>query len=183
MQISKISLLICGIALCSTLVGYAEDNPAQAAARKALEQKMSEMEKSACCPATNASACCLANPSGDNEAQAKARIALKEKMAEIGTAAAPACCMASQSGDNEAQVKARAALKEKMVELGAPVAPASAPVVQAKSESGVVLPTPPPLPIKASKEARLQELLAQYKADQITPQAYHEQRAAILAEP
>jgi len=40
----------------------------------------------------------------------------------------------------------------------------------------------PALPISGSKEARLAALLQQYKADQITPQQYHEQRAKIIAE-
>jgi len=42
---------------------------------------------------------------------------------------------------------------------------------------------PPPSPISSAKEARLAELLRKYKADEITPQQYHEQRAKILAEP
>jgi len=33
------------------------------------------------------------------------------------------------------------------------------------------------------KEAQLQALLARYKADLITPEQYHKQRAAILAQP
>lgn len=41
----------------------------------------------------------------------------------------------------------------------------------------------PPLPISASKEDRLNALLQKYKMDQITPEEYHQQRAAILAEP
>ncbi len=41
----------------------------------------------------------------------------------------------------------------------------------------------PSLPISMSKEAQLQALLAQYKADQITPEQYFKQRAAILAQP
>jgi len=41
----------------------------------------------------------------------------------------------------------------------------------------------PPLPISASKQERLEALLVKYKADQITPEEYHQQRAAILAEP
>jgi hypothetical protein len=41
----------------------------------------------------------------------------------------------------------------------------------------------PALPIAASKEERLQALLAKYKADQISPEEYHQQRAAILAAP
>ena len=41
----------------------------------------------------------------------------------------------------------------------------------------------PALPISATKQQRLDALLSQYKADQITPEQYHTQRAAILAEP
>ena len=41
----------------------------------------------------------------------------------------------------------------------------------------------PALPITASKEDRLAALLMKYKADQISPEEYHTQRAAILAEP
>jgi hypothetical protein len=37
--------------------------------------------------------------------------------------------------------------------------------------------------VTQSKEARLQALLVSYKADKITPEEYHKQRAAILAEP
>ena len=41
----------------------------------------------------------------------------------------------------------------------------------------------PPTPLPASKESRLADLLRQYKADTITPEQYHIQRAKILAEP
>jgi archaellum component FlaD/FlaE len=41
----------------------------------------------------------------------------------------------------------------------------------------------PPLPISADKQARLKDLTEKYKADQITPAQYHEQRAKILAGP
>ena len=54
-------------------------------------------------------------------------------------------------------------------------------------------PTPPSVSLPAlqgpatglssTKEQKLNELLNQYRADQITPQQYHEQRAKILAEP
>ena len=45
-------------------------------------------------------------------------------------------------------------------------------------------PMPPPsLPISAPKAQRLQQLLEQYKADMVTPEQYHDQRAKILAEP
>jgi hypothetical protein len=41
----------------------------------------------------------------------------------------------------------------------------------------------PAAPISAAKEAQLQALLAKYKAEQITPEAYYKQRAEILAQP
>jgi hypothetical protein len=50
----------------------------------------------------------------------------------------------------------------------------------------VVTPTTEPTipsPFSASKQQRLAELLERYKADAITPQEYHTQRAAIIAEP
>ena len=39
------------------------------------------------------------------------------------------------------------------------------------------------LPISATKQEQLQALLVKYKADQITPDEYQTQRAAILAQP
>jgi cell wall-associated NlpC family hydrolase len=41
----------------------------------------------------------------------------------------------------------------------------------------------PPLPISAEKQQALSDLLAKYKADEVTPEQYHEQRAKILAGP
>ncbi len=42
---------------------------------------------------------------------------------------------------------------------------------------------PPPLPINAAKQAHLDALLESYKADKISSEEYHTQRAAILAAP
>jgi hypothetical protein len=41
----------------------------------------------------------------------------------------------------------------------------------------------PLLPVSATQQAQLQALLAKYKANQITPEEYHNQRAEILAQP
>jgi hypothetical protein len=41
----------------------------------------------------------------------------------------------------------------------------------------------PDLPISADKQQRLADLLQKYKADEISPEQYHQQRAKILAEP
>ena len=42
---------------------------------------------------------------------------------------------------------------------------------------------PPASPVSSDKATRLAELLRKYKADEITPEEYHQQRAKILAEP
>ncbi len=41
----------------------------------------------------------------------------------------------------------------------------------------------PPVTLSADKQARLADLLRQYKADIISPEQYHAQRAKILSEP
>jgi type IV secretory pathway VirB10-like protein len=41
----------------------------------------------------------------------------------------------------------------------------------------------PPLPVSAEKEQKLSDLLRRYKADEVTPEQYQEQRAKILAGP
>jgi hypothetical protein len=41
----------------------------------------------------------------------------------------------------------------------------------------------PPTGLSAAKQQKLDQLLQLYRADQITPQEYHDQRAKILAEP
>jgi hypothetical protein len=41
----------------------------------------------------------------------------------------------------------------------------------------------PPVTISAAKQQELAALLARYKADKITPEEYHTERAKILAEP
>jgi hypothetical protein len=41
----------------------------------------------------------------------------------------------------------------------------------------------PPSSLSAAKQQKLDELLQQYRADQLSPQQYHEQRAKVLSEP
>ena len=112
--------------------------------------------------------------------------------------------------DNPAQAAAREALMKQMDQVQAPERPPAAPAVPATKPAAPAAPAPaaapvviitnparpaavtpsgpvpivtPALPISMTKEQRLQALLGQYKSDQITPEQYHTQRAAILAEP
>ncbi|MGA3283118.1 MAG: hypothetical protein ABSD57_01490 [Verrucomicrobiota bacterium] len=122
----------------------------------------------------------------DAEAQAKARTALDQKMSELNQqnwatpAAVPAASPAPQT-----QPVAISPVK--------PAPPAVKPEVMSPAnqinanfpgkELGLKPIQAPPLPISAAKEAQLQALLGRYKADQITPEQYHTERAKILAEP
>lgn len=119
--------------------------------------------------------------------------------------AAPVLPAEPLQSDTDAVAKARAALRAKMLELDAQQAAAAStipggttasqaaaaapgqPIFSAPPGSpdstGVGALAPPPSPIPATKEMRLADLLRKYKADEITPEQYHTQRAAILAEP
>jgi len=137
----------------------------------------------------------------DTEAQARARQALHQLL--YGTQApqpsapvtvavpsipetAPVETWNPLAADNAAQARARETLWQEMRRLDAqqggvsPYAglkePGSAPVAFKPVD------VPPP-PFSGAKAERLGELLRRYRADQITPEEYHRQRTAILAEP
>ncbi len=106
--------------------------------------------------------------------------------------ASATCCTAAPTntiGDNPAQAAARQALSQKLFEAGT-ATPAQADVTTKAEASKPKLgkdelpPIPAPAsPLPATKEAKLEALLIQYKADLISPAEYHKQRAAILAQP
>jgi hypothetical protein len=103
------------------------------------------------------------------------------------------------AADDSQTEQLRAALRARMAqEAAAPSTPpevatqasyvrpvvSSRQTVSAKSApQAVFLPVAPPSSLPATKEARLAQLLQQYKADQITPEQYHLERAKIIAEP
>jgi hypothetical protein len=94
------------------------------------------------------------------------------------------------AADAETIAKARAAMEQKMKELLAQQ-PAEAPAAPPPSRKPATLKGAPGFPpiqgpppaISADKQGRLDELLRKYRADQITPEEYHQQRAKIIAEP
>ena len=79
--------------------------------------------------------------------------------------------------DNAAAEKQRAAMRQTIA--AEPVAPAPAPGATAMVASQPAIPSA----FNSSQQERLAALLQQYKADQVTPQEYHKQRAAIIAAP
>lgn len=183
---------------------------AQARALEALRQKMHEGQpQQPAAPATVATPAAppppitpvtppapapVAGParSADHDAQARALEALRQSMnagqvQQPGTPPpAPAATGSPGATDSSAQVRAQQALEQKMRELDArqPVAPLVTTPVAPTFPTVAFKPIEPlPSPVSGPKAQRLAELLRQYRADQITPEDYHKQRAAILAEP
>ncbi len=79
--------------------------------------------------------------------------------------------------DNPAAEKQRAAMRQTIAAES--VSPTPAPGATAMVASQPAIPSA----FNSAQQERLAALLQQYKADQITPQDYHKQRAAIIAAP
>ena len=139
---------------------------------------------------------------------AKARDALQQKMAEVRAQqpaepvapapvpaapsspvpifhpvpeAAPSAAPQPSPGAGEAREKAEKAARAQAQPQPKPPKP--------PKESPALKPSPafkaleaPVLPISADKQQRLAELLRKYKADELTPEQYHAERAKILTE-
>jgi hypothetical protein len=132
----------------------AQDNSAQAAARQALEQKIKDLD---------------ANPPAATPPPASVS-AVPVRTAAVATpvvVAAQKKDTKKKAAKNEAkkQVRAVETIKSTMT---AQTPTITAPVVDSFTRS---------------KQDKLNQLLTQYKADLITPQQYHQQRAALLAKP
>jgi hypothetical protein len=206
MRIPKSVSLSCALALC--LSGWAVravDTEAQAKARAALREKLAApdaADRAPVFPPENAEAVAKARgalrqkmdelnaadwapvfPPENAEAVAKAREALHERMAREG-----AVTVVTPTPPKEVAPPVSPAPPTRPPQ---PVAerPAPKPTEVKPYRKGALTPPgfkpleSPPSPLSAGKEARLAELLEQYKADKITPEEYHAKRAAILAEP
>jgi FtsZ-interacting cell division protein ZipA len=206
MQTSKFSVVICALIACAPLTMRATDTPAQAAARAVVEAKLKELDGAAATatPATAAVAAPASvapvaatepamKPVNQTKAE-KAAAKLKAKQdaekaaADLKAQKQAAKMEAARMEADKAAAKKQAAEKAKAERAAAKAklttpAPTQAAKVDAGSDIGLKLAATPTLPIGSSKEARLQALLAKYQADQISPEDYHKQRAAILAEP
>ena len=194
MQISKFPVWVCALALCGGVALHAQDNAAQAAARAALLQKMNELDANPSAAMTPAPAPAPAPTPAPVPAQPTAVPVVAAPAAPVveitptpAIVSPAAVASPAPAVDTAAQTATRAALLQKMNDLGGTSAPApqpsatvSAPPVKTAPAQPDVAPAPP---IAASKEQKLAWLLGLYKSNQLTPQQYHEQRAAILAEP
>ena len=123
------------------------------------------------------------------EAQAKAEKKAAEAKAAADAAAQKAAAAqaraekqaAEKAAQERAIQEAKAAAERAKIAQGNEVKAASAPYPG--KELGFPPIQAPPLPYSADKQAQLDALLVKYQADQISPEEYHKQRAAILAQP
>jgi len=168
----------------------ADKAAADAAAAKAADDQKVNAEKAAIAAATM--------PSTNAEAQVQTTTAtatnstvLNYQWTPNGTnvsgatnswASTPAAENQSATETKKEKKKKKEKEKEENDQAQAAAA-ANTAVQQPGTEIGMKPVAAPPLPISASKQDRLAALLQKYQADQITPDEYHSQRAAILAEP
>ena len=209
MQTCKYLSAICAVALLSGAISLrADETEAQIKAREALRQKMAELEAQG-----NPKPAVPAPVVAPKAAPTPPPVVVtpppplppppapKVKPAPVVVAPPPVTPPPAPvvvREDPATVERTRAALRQKMSELDAqqgitaptvvapyaakPNTPAAHTVVRAEIPPAQPI-TPPPSPISATKEGRLAELLQKYKADAVSPEQYHTQRAAILAEP
>ena len=156
MQISKLFPVVCTVAFCASFIAVrAQDNPAQAAARAALMEKMNELEAQ---PAQPAPPPIVVTPSGATRVQPSqpTNVVVVPPPAVPAKPAVPApetkpmpATEAVQTkpatSDAEAQAKARAALEHKMSELNQQnwATPAVAPAAPPAPRPGAIQPATP----------------------------------------
>ncbi len=198
MQTLKISVVLCAFVACAPLTMRATDTPAQAAARAQVEAKLKELDgQPAANHATAPAAVVIApKPAAHTEPVMKPINKPKANPSEAADAKAKAKAdkAAADLKARQDADKAAADLKAQKQAAKAAAAKAKADQAAAKTKKeinsadvgkdiGLQPIAAPALPIAASKEARLQALLEKYQSDQLSPEDYHKQRAAILAAP
>ncbi len=115
----------------------------------------------------------------DSAAAERMKAALQQKMAELDTKPTPVVVAPAPAAKPAPVAKPQPKVVVAPAKPVAPVAPVSPAVVVTPAPAKIEAPASP-LPV--TKQDRLAELLGRYKADQVTAQDYHAQRAAILAE-
>jgi hypothetical protein len=151
-----------------------QDDPETAGLRDALRARM---EKEG--PSQEPLVAVTAPVGQDDPETAKLRDALHARMGKEGTSQEPVLAVTLPVGKDTPDIaKLRDALHARMEKVRLYANTKSA----RPNESEYVPLVAPPLPISEIKQQRLQQLLAQYKADWITPQEYHIQRATIIGE-
>ena len=175
MQFSKFMPLVCAAIICAGFISArADDSPAQAAARAALNEKMRELDAQQASTNAETPPAIVVTPSGamqeqpsqpaaatitpaqpapsaasaDSEAQARALQALQQKMSQLDKQ--QPLETTTTSSDTAAQAAARAALDQKMREMDAEQASTNAETSLAvKITPSIAAPEQPSHPVEA----------------------------------
>lgn len=122
-------------------------------------------------------------PTADPEATAKMRAALEKRLNELDSQEAQA-----PRSQPEEPVRTTQHIQHVQAQPVTQPRTTSAPPPPSRPERPVASKSFPPLtgpesPLSMDKQQRLAELLRKYRADEITPEQYHAERARILGEP
>src|SRR5262249_3441876 len=148
--------------------GTAKTTPEQSdRLRQAVRDRISELNAPP--PATK--------PAAEIRAEQRAAAGEQQRQAEAEKARVKAEADEAKARDRAAAEEAKARASREAAEAKAAAKTPQFTTTKFEPLSG------PPTGIPASKEARLADLLKKYKADEITPEQYHTERAKILAEP
>jgi hypothetical protein len=176
MQIPKFSIALCVLALGITFAARADDTPAQAAARAAVAAKLNELAQT---PASTNMVNVVLPPMETNSMPAASMAMTNAPMVQ------PPAAMTSDILQNAPAMQTNS--MPTMENTNAPAPPTGLTITNAPpappENLSVITNAPmtaPALPISATKEEKLEALTAKYKMDQISPEEYFKQRAAIL---
>jgi hypothetical protein len=195
MQAMKLLSGVCAAALFASFIpAQADDTPAQAAARAVLAQKMNELDQQPSqAPAIVVTSTNVTVVQSNNPAATPAPNAPEVVAPVVVQPSQPA--EATPTIPPPAETKPAASVPVAAPVIVAPMAVSSSPV-----KPGVTSPTnvinaniptkelglkaiePPLVPVSTAQEAQLLNLLEKYKANQISPEEYHQRRAEILAQ-
>jgi hypothetical protein len=172
MQTTRFLVVIGAVAAvwASPFLGFAaSEAETQDKLREALHKKMEALDAEA--PAAPAPTAKSTAPTEVVPVPAEAPVAKGDSVfSEVPT-----------GSDNTAAEKQRAAMRQTIAADS--MAPAGAPTPAPGATAMVASQPAIPSAFSSGQQERLAALLQQYKADQITPQDYHKQRAAIIAAP
>ncbi|MFZ0827405.1 MAG: hypothetical protein WAO02_08270, partial [Verrucomicrobiia bacterium] len=158
-----------------------DDTPAQAAARAALEQKLNTLDNSQPQPPPML----VTPPPAETMPAETSTTPQPGAAAPATTTPAPAESLPATPvpAATPAPAPAPSTISQTPAPAGVPNPPSQVTAVIPGQELGLKAMEAPNVPITLAQQAQLDDLLAKYKANEITPVEYHKQRAAILAEP
>jgi hypothetical protein len=156
-------------------VADANDTPAQATARAALMKRMQMADAAGGQPI-------VINSHGAMPPENTATMT-PDQLKAIADAASKANAEKAAAEQTEAEKKATAEQAATQAKQAKEAQDAAMAASYPGKEMGFQPPQIPASPISPGKQAKLDNLLIEYRANEISPEEYHRERAAILAQP